>query len=81
MGDVLDQYMYERIGEDPERVLGMLQEICQTSKPEKILVRQDSMEWVIEDFCYKVSIEHVLKEDLYAVDEVMYELMSMNDPL
>lgn len=78
-GEVLSQDMYERKEEDPESVLGMLQEICQTSKPKKIEVRQDSIEWIIEDFCHKVGIELIIKETLSAIDIVMYELMRMDD--
>ncbi|MFO8069583.1 MAG: hypothetical protein R6U02_06420 [Alkalibacterium sp.] len=76
-GEVWDQDMYESKREDPERVLGIIRILCETNKPDRIEIREDSIEWIVEDFCNKVGIELEVKEELQFIDEVMYELMNL----
>lgn len=79
-GQVMNQDMYASKVEDPERVLHVLQILCETNKPERIEIREGSIKWIVEDFCIKVGIKLVVKEELSFIDEVMYELMNLNEP-
>lgn len=79
-GQVIHQDMYESKKDDPESVLGNLEDLCKTNKPERIEIRTDSIEWIVKDFCNKVGIELVVKQELNVIDKVMHELMNVGEP-
>ncbi|MFC6465212.1 DUF6930 domain-containing protein [Marinilactibacillus sp. GCM10026970] len=49
----------------------MIIDTCLQGKPKKLIVRKDTIEWIVREFCKKTGIKLVVKDNLYELDEVM----------
>ncbi|MFC6465216.1 DUF6930 domain-containing protein [Marinilactibacillus sp. GCM10026970] len=73
-GLVLDVKPYSNSSEMKQIVQKCLIDICSKGKPKEVLVRKNSIEWIIEDFCKKTNIKLKTVDQLEEVEAVMKEI-------
>lgn len=59
---------------DPKAILDVIIDTCLKGKPKKLIVRKNTIEWIVREFCKKTGIQLVVKDHLYELDEVMEHL-------
>ncbi|MEC6746915.1 hypothetical protein VXN63_00060 [Marinilactibacillus sp. XAAS-LB27] len=73
-GMVLDVKPFSNASEMKQIVQKCLMDICSKGKPKEVLVRKNSIEWIIEDFCEKTNIKLKTVDRLEEVEAVMKEI-------
>jgi hypothetical protein len=74
-GLILDYDMYQSIGDDADVVLNKLINLCANSGiPKEILVQNDAMAAILDDFCKKVKIKLKIVKRLAAIDQMIEEM-------
>ncbi|WP_225743764.1 hypothetical protein [Marinilactibacillus sp. Marseille-P9653] len=73
-GLVLDVKPFSNASETKQIVQKSLMDICSKGKPKEVIVRKNSIEWIIEDFCKKTNIKLKTFDRLVEVEDVMKEI-------
>lgn len=72
--EVLNAVTYPETKENPKHILECVVEVCKDMRPKEIIIRTQTIEWVLEDFCNKTDIKLVVRERLPEFDEVVSHL-------
>lgn len=69
--EILNAKTYPKTDKSPKEILDCLTEVCQQGRPKELIIRKNTIEWVVKEFCQKTGIKMRVRDRLIELDEVM----------